>query len=131
MTRQKPETIDDYIAGFPDDVQKILQQVRSTIRKIAPAAVETISYGIPTFNLNNTYLVYFAGFKNHISIYPAPVGVEAFKKDFESYKTGRGTVQFPIGKPMPLALIRKITRYRLKENARKAENNNSKAIKKK
>ncbi len=131
MPPQKPETIDDYIAGFPEDVQKILQQVRSAIREIAPAAVETISYGIPTFNLNDTYLVYFAGFKNHISIYPAPVGVEAFKKDFEGYKTGRGTVQFPIGKPMPLALIRKITRYRLKENARKAENNNGKAIKKK
>jgi uncharacterized protein YdhG (YjbR/CyaY superfamily) len=122
MTPEKPETIDAYIAGFPRDVQKILQQVRDTILEIVPEAEETISYGIPAFNLNKTYLVYFAGFKNHIGFYPTPVGMEAFKKDLAGYKTGRGSVQFPLDKPMPLALIRKIVRYRLKENIEKAGN---------
>ena len=121
MTTTKPTDIDGYIAGFPNNIQKVLQQVRTAIKKAAPGAEETISYAIPAFTYKGRILVYFAGFKNHISLYPAPRGNEAFKKDLSFYKGGKGTVQFPLDKPIPLSLITKIVKFRAKENSEKAE----------
>ena len=118
---KKAETIDEYISDFPDDVQKIMEEIRSVIKKVAPTAQESISYAIPTFKLNGVYLVYFAGFKNHIGFYPAPVSMEAFKEEFSIYKTGKGSVQFPLNKPMPFDLITKIVKFRLEEALRKAK----------
>jgi len=121
MTTIKPNNIDEYITGFPKTTQKILKQVRATIKKAAPAAQEKISYGIPTFTLNDRYLIYFAGFKNHISLYPAPRSNEIFKKELSVYKGGKGTVQFPLDKPMPLHLITRIVKFKIKENSIKAK----------
>ena len=121
MKTTKPNNIDNYIAAFPKDVQEILEQVRATIKNAAPKAEETISYGIPTFKLNKVYLIYFAGFKKHIGIYPAPTGIKAFKKEFSPYKTGKGSVQFPLDKPMPLKLITQIVKFRIKENSLRAK----------
>ncbi|MEP6594927.1 MAG: DUF1801 domain-containing protein, partial [Ginsengibacter sp.] len=113
--------IDEYIAGFPKNVQKILEQIRATIKKAAPGVEETISYAIPAFTLNGSYLVYFAGYKNHIGIYPAPRGNEAFKKELSVYKGGKGTVQFPLDKPMPLSLIAKIVKFKAKQSLEKVD----------
>lgn len=122
MVVTKPSTIDEYIANFPDDVQTKLQQVRSTIKKAAPGAEEKISYGIPAFNLNGQYLIYFAGYKKHIGMYPVPGGVKEFEKDFAPYYTsGKGTIQFPLEKPMPAGLITKIVKFRIKVNKEKAK----------
>lgn len=121
MTTIKPNNIDEYITGFPKTTQKILNQVRATIKKAAPAAQEKISYGIPTFTLNDCYLIYFAGFKNHVSLYPAPRSNEIFKKELSAYKGGKGTVQFPLDKPMPLHLITRIVKFKIKENSIKAK----------
>ena len=115
MTAAKPNTIDEYIAGFPESVQLVLEQVRTTIQTAAPEAKETISYAIPTFTLNGN-LVHFAAFKNHIGFYPTPTGMESFEKDFAPYKTGKGSVQFPLDKPIPLNLITKLVKFRIKEN---------------
>lgn len=114
-------TIDKYISTFPKDVQKKLETIRETIIKTAPEAEETISYQIPAFKLNGT-LIYFAGFKNHVSIYPAPRGDAEFKKELSEYKGGKGTVQFSLDKPIPLSLIRRIVKYRIKENFNKVNN---------
>jgi len=116
--RKAPQSIDEYIAGFPADVQPILQKVRATIQKAAPAAEETISYQIPTFKLNG-YLIYFAAFKNHVSVYPAPRGAEAFKEELSAYKGGKGTIQFPYDKPVPYGLIARIVKFRARENLAK------------
>ncbi len=124
MTTTKPNNIDEYIAGFPKETQKILEQIRVTIKKAVPGAEETISYAIPAFTLKGRYLVYFAGYKNHIGLYPAPRGNEAFKKELSVYKGGKGTVQFPLEKPMPLNLIIKIVKFRVKESLEKAEKRN-------
>ena len=110
--------IDEYISGFPKDVQKILQEVRSVIRKAAPQAAEAIKYRMPTFVLNGN-LVHFAGYKNHIGFYPVPSGIEAFKKELSVYKGGKGSVQFPLDEPMPLALISRIVKFRVKKNLEK------------
>lgn len=118
MTPTAPNNIDDYIAGFPKDVQKILQQIRATVKKAAPEADETISYAIPTFTLKGN-LVHFAAFKNHIGFYPAPTGIEAFKKELSVYKTGKGSVQFPLDKPIPLELITEIVQFRVIKNLEK------------
>lgn len=112
----KPKTIDEYIAAFPEDVQKVLEQIRATIAKAAPGAEETISYAIPTFTLNKTYLVYFAAFRNHIGFYAAPTGHEAFKKELSAYKVGKGSVQFPLDQPMPLDLITRIVKFKVSES---------------
>ena len=114
-----PQTIDEYIAGFPEDVQKILEKVRATIKEAAPDAQETISYRMPTFTLNGN-LVYFSAFKNHIGFYPIPTGIERFKKELSVYKQGKGSVQFPLDQPIPYDLIRKIVKFRVKENLKKA-----------
>ena len=121
MTTNKPNNIEEYIAGFPKETQEFLEQMRATIKKAAPDAEETISYAIPTFTLKGRYLVYFAGYKNHISLYPAPRGNEAFKEELSVYKGGKGTVQFPLDKPLPLDLITKIVKFRVKENLEKAD----------
>lgn len=119
MTTAKPKDIDEYIAGFPKDTQKVLEQIRTTIKSAAPDAEETISYAIPTFTLNKAYLVYFAAFKNHIGFYATPTGHEAFKKDLSRYKLGKGSVQFPLDQPMPIDLIKRIVRFRVEDSRKK------------
>jgi uncharacterized protein YdhG (YjbR/CyaY superfamily) len=115
-----PKTIDEYIARFPDDIQAILQQIRLTIRKAAPDAEEKISYQMPTFTLNGN-LVHFAAFKKHIGFYPVPTGIEQFKKELSRYEGGKGSIRFPLDKPIPFDLIRKIVRFRAKENLARAK----------
>ena len=114
------KTIDEYIATFPMDVQRKLDEMRATIKETAPEATEKISYQMPTFYLNGN-LVYFAAFKNHIGFYPIPTGIEKFKKELSVYKTTKGAVQFPLDQPLPLDLVRKIVKFRVAENLRKAE----------
>jgi uncharacterized protein YdhG (YjbR/CyaY superfamily) len=113
-------TIDDYIATFPKEIQKKLQEMRATIKETAPDAEEKISYQMPTFYLKGN-LVHFAAFKNHIGFYPVPTGIEKFKKELSAYKTSKGAVQFPLDKPLPVDLIRKIVKFRVAENMKKAE----------
>ena len=115
------KSMDEYIGTFPEEVQKILQELRATIGTAAPEAEETISYNIPTFKLNGKYLIYFAGWKNHISLYPIPVGSEAFNKQIAKYAEGKGTLKFPIDEPLPMKLITKIVKLKLAENQKKAE----------
>lgn len=110
--------IDTFIAGFPKDTQKILEQLRSTIRKTAPKAEEKIAYGIPTFTFHGN-LVHFSAFKSHIGFYPAPSGIQAFKRELSIYKSAKGSVQFPLNKPLPIDLICKIVKYRVNENMEK------------
>jgi uncharacterized protein YdhG (YjbR/CyaY superfamily) len=114
-----PGNIDEYIAGFPPDIQETLQLIRATIRAAAPDADEAMKYQIPTFVLNGN-LVHFAAFKKHIGFYPAPSGTAAFKKELSAYEGAKGSVQFPLDKPMPLALITKIVKFRVKESQAKA-----------
>ena len=114
-TQATPQTIDEYIAGFPADVQKVLQKIRKTIHEAAPEATEKISYQMPTFYLKGN-LVHFAAFKEHIGIYPVPTGIEKFKKELSVYKQGKGSAQFPLDQPMPYELITKIVKFRVKEN---------------
>ncbi len=112
--------IDAYIAGFPPDVQTILQKTRAVIRKAAPAAQEAMKYGIPTF-VQDGNLIHFAGFKSHIGLYPTPSGIVAFKKELAGYASSKGAIQFPLDKPIPYALIEKIAKFRVKENLAGAE----------
>ena len=114
-------SIDDYIATFPEDVQKTMEQLRKTIKAAAPKAEEKISYQMPTFALNGKYLVYFAGWKTHIAFYGAPRGNPEFKEDLSAYETGQGTLKFPLNKPMPLKLISKIVKFRAVENLKKTD----------
>lgn len=107
--------IDEYIAGFPTKVQKILQKVRKTIQKAAPDAAEAISYAIPTFKLNGN-LVHFAGYQNHVGFYPAPQGVAEFEVDMARYGAGKGTARFPLDEPIPYELIARITTFRVGKN---------------
>lgn len=118
------KTIDEYINAFPEDVQRILNELRQTIRDAAPEAKETINYQMPTFTLNGN-LVHFAAFKNHIGFYPTPTGIEAFKEDLSVYKGAKGSVQFPITEPLPLLLIRRIVEYRVKENRERKQKKKS------
>jgi uncharacterized protein YdhG (YjbR/CyaY superfamily) len=111
---KSPRNIDEYIAGFPRDVQESLQQIRTTIRKAAPDAEEAIKYRMPTFVLNGN-LVHFAAFKNHIGFYPTPSGIEEFRDELSRYESAKGSVQFPIDEPMPLRLIEKIVKFRVRE----------------
>jgi uncharacterized protein YdhG (YjbR/CyaY superfamily) len=115
-----PKNIDEYIAGFPDEIQVLLEEVRKTIRNAAPEATEAISYQMPTFRLNGN-LIHFAAFKNHIGLYPAPSGIETFSKELSAYKGGKGSVQFPISDPLPLDLITRIVRFRVEENRKKGK----------
>lgn len=113
-------SIDEYIALFPDDIQRTLQGLRATVRAAAPDAQEKISYGIPTFALNGN-LVHFAAFEKHIGFYPTSSGILAFKRELASYELAKGTVRFPIGRPLPLKLISRIVRFRVAENLKCAE----------
>lgn len=108
------KTIDEYIQTFPEHVQKILQEIRNAIKEVAPEAKETINYAMPTFKLNGN-LVHFAAFKNHVGFYPAPSGIEAFKKELNDYKYSKGAIQFPLNKPIPYDLIKRIVDFRVKE----------------
>lgn len=110
------ESVKSYIESFPKDVQKQLQQVRKTILQIAPLADEDISYNMPAYKLNGKPLVYFAGYKDHIGFYATPSGHKAFSKELSLFKQGKGSVQFPLSKPIPLNLIARITRFRVDEN---------------
>jgi len=121
MQTKTPKDIDEYIAGFPKDVQKTLSRIRSTIRRAAPKAEEAISYQIPTFRLNGN-LIHFAAYKNHIGLYPAPRAVEKFKKELERYGSSKATIKFPLDEPVPYDLIKKIVEFRVKQNSEKAKN---------
>jgi uncharacterized protein YdhG (YjbR/CyaY superfamily) len=115
MTAKKsPKTVDEFIAGFPRDVQTILRQVRASIRKAAPDAEEAIKYRVPTFVLNGN-LVHFAAFKNHVGFYPTPSGIKEFQDELAPYETAKGSVQFPLDEPMPLKLIERIVKFRVRE----------------
>ncbi len=114
-----PENIDEYIACFPKDIQAVLQKVRATIRKAAPGAEEKISYQMPTFVLKGN-LVHFAAWKEHLGFYPAPSGTEEFKEELSAYKGAKGSVQFPLDKPIPYDLIGRIVKFRVRENLERA-----------
>lgn len=107
--------IDEYIAQFPKETQSLLNILRQTIKQAAPQATESISYGLATFKLNGN-LVHFGAFKNHIGFYPAPSGIKAFEKELAKYKSAKGSVQFALDQKLPLALIKKIVKFRVKEN---------------
>lgn len=121
--QRTPRSIDEYIAGFPPEVQDVLEQIRLAIKEVAPDAEEAISYGIPTFVLNGN-LVHFAAFKNHIGFYPTPSGIARFEDRLASYERAKGSVRFPLDKPVPLGLIKKIVDFRAQEAraSRSAEN---------
>jgi uncharacterized protein YdhG (YjbR/CyaY superfamily) len=120
MDTKKPENIDEYIGAFPNDVQEILEKIRATIQKAAPDATEKISYSMPAFEQNGI-VVYFAAYKNHIGLYALPSGHESFKEELSKYKSGKGSVQFPLDQPMPFELITRIVKFRVKENIEKAK----------
>jgi uncharacterized protein YdhG (YjbR/CyaY superfamily) len=122
MRRTRFNTIDEYIRTFPKSIQDILQELRRTIRKAAPEAEEAISYQIPTFKLNGN-LVHFAAFKNHIGFFPTSSGIRAFKKELSGYELSKGTVRFPMDKPLPLSLVSRIVKFRVKENLATAKKN--------
>jgi uncharacterized protein YdhG (YjbR/CyaY superfamily) len=110
-----PATMDDYIDTFPAEVQVILHQVRGRIRNALPTADERISYGIPTFTLDGQYLVYFAGWKHHVSVYPVPMGDANFEQEIEPYRAGKGTLKFPLAEPIPYGLIEQVAALLLEE----------------
>jgi uncharacterized protein YdhG (YjbR/CyaY superfamily) len=120
MKTTAAETIDDYIAGFPKDIQQKLKDLRATIKKAAPKAEEKISYAMPTFAQHGN-LVHFAAYKNHIGFYPAPRAIEEFKKELAKYEGSKGAVQFPLDKPLPLSLVSKMVKFRVAQNVEKAE----------
>ncbi len=115
----KPKSTDEYISSFPKETQILLQEVRKTIKNVAPEADESISYGMPAYKLNGKVLVYFAGYKNHIGFYATPTGHAEFTEELAKYKQGKGSVQFPINEPMPLDLITKIVKFRISEVLKK------------
>ena len=118
MAAQKASTIDEYISGFPEDTRIMLENVRRAIKEAVPRAGEKISYGIPCITLNDKYILYFAGYKKHIGVYPVPG--KGFEKEFAPYKTsGKGTIQFPLDKPLPLKLIKKIAKFRVQQSLAK------------
>lgn len=107
--------INEYISEFPDEIKAVLEQIRETIQQAAPGAKEAIRYGMPTFVLNGN-LVHFAAYKNHIGFYPAPSGIDEFIEELAVYRTGKGTIQFPINQPIPFNLVKKVVEFRVKEN---------------
>ena len=120
MEKKQYKNIDEYISLFPKEIQDKLKEIRKTIRESAPEASEAISYQMPTFKLNGN-LVHFAAFKNHIGFFPTPSGIATFKKELSKYTTSKGTIQFPLDKPIPLDLVRRIVKYRVKENLGKID----------
>ncbi len=118
MDKKQYKNIDEYIAGFPEDIQSILQNLRRVIHEAAPEAQETISYSMPAFRQNGI-LVYFAAFKDHIGFFPTSSGVSAFTKELTPYDTSKGTIRFPLDEPIPINLIKKIVKFRVQENRNK------------
>ena len=118
--RSTATSIDEYIAGFPAETQVVLEQLRALIKTSAPGATETISYAIPTFDLNRRHLVHFAGYERHVGFYPGARGIEAFTEEIKAFRRGKGSVQFPLGQPLPSDLIRRIVEFRAGENTGKA-----------
>jgi uncharacterized protein YdhG (YjbR/CyaY superfamily) len=118
MNKNEYKNIDEYIELFPENIQKLLQEIRLTIKKAAPDSVEVISYQMPAFK-QNSILVYFAAYKNHIGFYPTPSGIEAFKDKLQDYKYSKGAIQFPVNKPIPFELITKIVEFRIIEDKSK------------
>ena len=118
-------SIDEYIATFPEEIQIILQELRATIKASAPDAVEKISYQMPTFALKGN-LVHFAAWKNHIGFYPAPTGIQEFRRELSIYEGAKGSLKFPLEKPLPLELISRIVKFRVAENLKKAKIKKSK-----
>ncbi|MBN1598708.1 MAG: DUF1801 domain-containing protein [Bacteroidales bacterium] len=112
LKKKIPETVESYISGFPEDIQKILKEIRATIKKAAPEAEESMSYQIPTYKQNGV-LAYFAAYKKHIGFYPTPSGIEAFKEELSVYEYAKGSVKFPLDKPIPLDLIAEIIKFRI------------------
>jgi uncharacterized protein YdhG (YjbR/CyaY superfamily) len=119
--RSTATTIDDYVAEFPAETQKALGEVRALIAAAAPDATETISYAIPTFDLNGRHLVHFAGYARHLGLYPMASGIAAFKEELKPYKSAKGSVQFPLGQPLPADLIRRMVAFRVAEVAARPE----------
>lgn len=120
MKIAEAKTIDEYIAMYPKDIQKLLNEMRATIRKAAPNAEEAMKYALPTFVLNGN-LVHFGAFKNHIGFYPAPSGIDEFKKELAKYEGSKGAIRFPIDKPLPLTLVGKIVKFRVTKNMEKVK----------
>ncbi len=120
-TRSNANSIDEYIAGFRPETRAMLEELRAIIKASAPGATETISYAIPTFDLNGRHLVFFAGYEKHVGLYPVPSRVEAFKTELEPYQNGKSSARFPIGRPLPRDLIRRIVEYKVQEIAGKAK----------
>ncbi len=117
--RSTARTIDEYIAEFPRETQEVLEELRTLIRACAPAATETISYAIPTFDLGGRHLVHFAGYERHVGLYPTASGIAAFENELRPYKRGKGSVRFPLGRPLPAGLIRRIVEFRVAESTGK------------
>ncbi len=120
MIRKQSKNIDEYISGFPKNIQDILEKLRQVVKESAPDAQETISYGMPAFK-QKSVLVYFAAFKNHIGFYPTPSAIEAFKEDLSPYETSKGASRFPLDKPIPYDLVKKIVKFRVNEVSGKDE----------
>jgi uncharacterized protein YdhG (YjbR/CyaY superfamily) len=116
-TQKGFKTVDEYIASHPKKVQNILQELRQTVKEVAPEAKEVISYQMPAFKQNGV-LVWFAAFKSHVGFFPKVSAIEAFKQELSGYELSKGTIRFPLDKPMPLELIKKIVRYRLEEDSK-------------
>ncbi len=114
--RSAVHSIDEYIAEFPPETQQVLEALRALIRASAPAATETISYAIPTFDLNGQHLAHFAGYGRRVGFYPGSSGIKAFMEELRPYKSAKGSVQFPLGQPLPVDLIRRIVEFRVAEN---------------
>lgn len=121
MTKHpSPKTIDEYIALFPADIQEKLQKMRATVREAAPEAKEAIKYGMPTF-VGRGNIVHFAAFKNHIGFYPTPSGIEGFKEELSGYKGAKGSVQFPLDRPIPYDLVGRIVGFRVQRDAERKQ----------
>jgi len=118
---KKPESVEEYIAGYPEDIQKMLEQFRAVIKAAAPNATEVISYAMPAFKQDGKVFIYYAAFTNHIGLYPTAIGVEAFEHKLSDYKYSKGAIQFPFDKPFPFNLVTEIVQFKVIDNAKKAK----------
>lgn len=125
MKKTNYQSIDEYIGTFPDDIQSHLESMRQIIKSVIPGAIETISYQIPTFKINNKNIVHFSAYKKHIGLYPGPSAIEHFKEELSHYKWSKGAVQFPLDNPIPSELVKKIVIFRARENQSQIKNTRS------